>query len=236
MANNFKIEEVRDFWDSVAEIYNETNQKIGEVHYQRFVEGLKFLALKDGDRVLNLWSRTGNAIPYLEKAAKIDLYNLEVSPKMLIIAQARFPQNRFQTTDLEHLEFGDNFFDVILSLETLEHAPDSERLLQEFFRVLKPGGRLVMSLPPKTAEWPLRIYNFFFKNHGEGPHRFLSSKTVKKLLKEAGFTLILHRGTLLIPLGPKWLQRLGEKLITWFQKTPLRELGIRQFYVCQKPL
>ena len=91
-----------------------------------------------------------------------------------------------------------------------------------------------MSLPPKTAEPLLRIYELFFKNHGEGPHQFLSSKTVKSLLQEAEFNLLLHKGTLLVPVGPKFIKKFGEMIIDRFQNTFISELGIRQFYICQK--
>ena len=100
--------------------------------------------------------------------------------------------------------------------------------------MLKSDGKLVLSLPPATAEIPLKIYELFFKNHGEGPHQFLPSKLVKKMLSRSGFKLILHQGTLLVPAGPNGLQRLGEKIIERFQQTPLKEFGIRQFYVCKK--
>jgi len=67
-----------------------------------------------------------------------------------------------------------------------------------------------MSLPPKTAEIPLRVSGIFGMHHGEGPHQFLSSKAVKALLKEADFHLIEHRGTLLIPVGPRFIRKWGE--------------------------
>lgn len=232
--NNFSIEEVRNFWDGVAGIYDDANQKIGSAHYQRFIESLKYLDLKSGQKVLNIWSRTGNAVSYLNKAGAIELYNLEVSPKMMELAKLKFPAEKFQLTDLEKLDFPLNFFDRILSLETLEHAPKPLIFLKELHRVLKSDGILVMSLPPKTAELPLIIYDLFFKNHGEGPHRFLSSREVKNLLKDANFNLQIHKGTLLIPVGPAWLKNFGEKIIDNSQNTPIKELGIRQFYVCKR--
>jgi hypothetical protein len=57
---------------------------------------------------------------------------------------------------------------------------------------------------------------------------------VKKLLKQAGFTLIFHKGSLLIPVGPGFLRRFGEKIINVFQNTFVSEFGIRQFYISKK--
>ncbi|MBU1110836.1 methyltransferase domain-containing protein [Patescibacteria group bacterium] len=46
--------------------------------------------------------------------------------------------------DYTNLEFADNSFDVVFTLETLVHAYDINKVLWEFMRVLKPGGRLVL--------------------------------------------------------------------------------------------
>jgi len=235
MQNNFTIEEVRNFWNKTAPIYESSNKQFKETHCQRFRQAIQYLNLKPKQKVLNIWSRTGSAIPYLrQQCPDIEISNLEVSPEFIKIAQNKFRQERFQETDLEHLPFSSNYFDYVLCLETLEHTPKPLVFLKELQRTLKLNALLVMSLPPKTAELPLRIYEIFFKNHGEGPHQFLSSKTVRNLLWQAGFALKSHKGTLLIPLGPPWLKRQGEKIIDKFQNTALSELGIRQFYAAKK--
>ncbi len=234
LDNSFTIEQVRDFWNKTAPIYENCNSKVKETHHQRFQEAIRHLDLRPGQRVLNIWSRTGSAIFYLrQNCPQLEIVNCEVSPEFIKIAQEKFPNEKFGQTDLDNLSFADNSFDRILSLETLEHAPSPLTFLKELHRTLKPNGLLVMSLPPATAELPLKIYELFFSNHGEGPHKFLSSRKVKKLLKLASFKLILHKGTLLMPVGPKWLKVLGEKIINGLQNTPISELGIRQFYICK---
>jgi len=236
LDNSFTIEQVRSFWNKIIDVYESSNEQFEDAHLQRFQEAIKHLDLKPNQKILNIWSRTGLAIPYLrQKCQDIEIYNLEVADKFIEVAKKKHPQEKFQKTNLKELPFSDNYFDHILSLETLEHAPSPLTFLKELHRTLKPSSLLVMSLPPATAELPLRIYELFFSNHGEGPHKFLSSRKVKKLLSMAGFELIFHKGTLFIPVGPKWLKTLGEKIINLFQKTPLSELGIRQFYICQKP-
>jgi ubiquinone/menaquinone biosynthesis C-methylase UbiE len=235
MENDFNIKEVASFWDKVGENYESKNARFKEVHLQRYIESIKHLDLKPGQKILNLWSRTGDAVEFLKKGEpRIEITSMEVSDSLIEIARKKFPQEKFLKTDLENLNFENDYFHHILSLETLEHAPKPKKLLGEFYRVLKPGGTLVLSLPPKTAKFAERISFFFFGNHGEGPHNFLPSKTVKKLLFETGFNLILHKATLLIPAGPQWLMKFGEKTIEKFQNTFIAELGIRQFYVCKK--
>ena len=233
--NGFTIKEVRDFWDSVAKIYEGENNKISDTHYQRFTEAIKYLDLKNGDRVLNIWSRTGSAIPFLRnKNQNIELYNLEVSSQMITEAKEKFPEEKFEQTDLSEIKFPDNYFDYVLSLETLEHCPSPRVFLRELNRLLKPGGKLILSTPPATCEPFYAIYNYFGLGHGEGPHKFLSSRLVRQLLAESNFKLCEHKGTLLVPIGPRFIKALGETIIRKFQHTFISELGIRQFYVCTK--
>ena len=78
------------------------------------------------------------------------------------------------------------------------------------------------------------MFTWLFGGHGEGPHRFPPSREVKQKLADTGWKLILHRGTVLLPVGPVWLQESGEWIIRKMQKTFISELGIRQFYVCEK--
>ena len=56
------------------------------------------------------------------------------------------------------LPFGDNSFDAVICSEVLEHIPDYEAVLGEVRRILKPGGRLAVSVPrylPERICWAL---------------------------------------------------------------------------------
>ncbi len=49
--------------------------------------------------------------------------------------------------DAQNLAFADNTFDTISFLEVLEHLPNPQKAVQECYRVLKPRGRLIFSMP-----------------------------------------------------------------------------------------
>ena len=231
----FSMDEVEAFWDNVAPVYEECNDTVSDAHYQRFRESIPYLELKKHSRILNIWSRTGLANKFMrERETSIEIINAELSGAMIQLAKTKFPDEHFEKIDLLNLPYADASFDEILSLETIEHVHSPLRFLEELHRVLKPAGKLVLSAPPATAEFALRAYELFFKNHGEGPHKFLSSETTKLLMQEAGFCIKKHWGTLLIPVGPRYIKRLGENIIERFQHTCIREFGIRQFYVCIK--
>lgn len=232
---HFSLEAVRKHWDRVAPVYDGWNKSYDTTHFQRFSEAVKYTNLAPGQQVLDVWCRTGNASRYLlQSCPEIHYTGLELSLNMLGYARQKYPALNFVQGAMTHLPFSTASFDRVVSLETLEHLPDPLVFLQEMRRVLKPGGRLVMSLPPATAEWMTWLVDHLGVNHGEGPHRFLSSAEVKGLLELSGFRLLLHRGTVLIPAGPRFLRQQGNAwLEAHVQGTFLSEFGIRQFYVCE---
>lgn len=229
--------EVEAHWDRVASIYIAENQKVKDTHDQRFHRMLELLPpLKEGAQVLNITSRDGEASVYIEKARPgVRVINAEISLGLIREAARLWPGlHQVKLETYSSLPFTDAYFDAIVSLETLEHTAEPVHFLKELHRVAKPEAMLVLSCPPATSEWPYRIYTLLLGGHGEGPHRFPSSREVKSMLKAAGWHLLHHEGTLLIPVGPPLLKRWGERLIRKFQHTLISELGIRQFYVAKK--
>ncbi len=233
--SEFTLEAVRSHWNQVAPVYDGWNKTYDTTHFQRFEEGLKHLNLDAGMRVLDVWCRTGNASRYISAACPGAHYiGLELAEELLWQAHQKYPQRDFVHGTMVHLPFPSASFERVVSLETLEHIPNPMQFVQEVRRVLQAGGRLVLSTPPATAEWMTALVDRLGVNHGEGPRRFLSSKEVKRLLTQAGFRLLLHRGTLLIPAGPRFLRRWGQEwLDERVQGSFLAEFGIRQFYVCE---
>jgi coenzyme F420 hydrogenase subunit beta len=235
--NRFTIEEVRSFWDAVAPSYDRLNSGFDWTHVERFLTMKKYLPKgKQGLRVGNVWSRTGNAVPHIrEICPDADISNLEAAPKMMELARNKYPNERFALTDLHDLPWETGSLDVVVSLETLEHVPDPLHFLLECHRVLTVGGRLILSAPQSWTEPFLRLYETFFENHGEGPHRFPAAASVLRALRGCGFDIVDHRGTVLLPVGPVWLKRGVE----WLQQHFLRYIGtnrltFRHFYVAEK--
>jgi len=234
--NSWSDREVEAHWDSVADIYIEENEKVRHAHVQRFLETVRHLELSAGQTLLNVSSRDCEAEDYVAKACPgVEIIHAEISSGLMRVAAERRPAARQVKLDTySSLPFGDGEFDRIISLETLEHVAEPGIFLSELYRVAKPGTRMVLSCPPATSEIPYRVFTWLFGGHGEGPHRFPPSKEVKNKLAKAGWRLILHLGTVLLPVGPVWIQDTGEWIIRKMQKTFISELGIRQFYVCEK--
>ncbi|MEN8223867.1 MAG: methyltransferase domain-containing protein [Bacteroidota bacterium] len=234
--NTWSDADVEAHWDRVASIYVEENDKLKDTHDQRFVESVDSLQLEAGFKVINISSRDCEANDYiLKKEETTDVYNTEISSGLMGEAKKYRPYvKQIKIDTYSSLPYEDEYFDRILTLETLEHVEQPLQFLNELHRIAKPGARMVLSCPPATSEIPYRLFTFLFGGHGEGPHKFPPSRTVKKWLEQTGWKLLSHKGTLLMPVGPKFIKDFGEKIISSCQGTFIAELGIRQFFVCEK--
>jgi ubiquinone/menaquinone biosynthesis C-methylase UbiE len=115
---------------------------------------LTFLKQKYGDRrdlrILDIGCGTG------EMSRKLSAFGNVVSADFSPLA-LDFSKRRGLTdlcaADAMKLPFRDCAFDVVVSLDILEHLPDDEAALQEFQRVLKPGGRVIATVPAYKSLW-----------------------------------------------------------------------------------
>ncbi len=105
--------------------------------------------------------------------------------------------------DLKKLPFSDNFFDLIFCIGVLHHIDSMEEALKELWRILKPGGRIVLWVYGKEGNfWIIYILNPLRK--------FITSRLPVNLLRILSFPLSLLLFFLLKAIyGP--LTRWGKK-------------------------
>ncbi|WP_204102582.1 MULTISPECIES: class I SAM-dependent methyltransferase [Spirulina sp. CCY15215] len=82
---------------------------------------------------------------FREKSQKI--YALEPDATFIAIAKYRYNDIEFIQSPLEKTPFASEFFDAIITCDTLEHVQDEVLCLSEIFRILKPEGILVITTP-----------------------------------------------------------------------------------------
>jgi ubiquinone/menaquinone biosynthesis C-methylase UbiE len=97
-----------------------------------------------GKAVLDLGCRDGTLAAYFLEGNAVT--GLDVDREALARAEARGLTTVWGRAD-ERLPFDDASFDAVVAGEILEHLPDPSATLAEVYRVLKPGGRLVGTVP-----------------------------------------------------------------------------------------
>ncbi len=112
------------------------------------------------------------------------------------VAIEKFQQKGFegkQCDIVEEIPYPDGAFDLVFASEVIEHVVDTERFLSELHRVLRPGGKLILSTP-NSAFWVYRVYGLMGKTLTEVQHpghvRFFSKPGLIGLLRDAGFTSV----------------------------------------------
>jgi len=107
---------------------------------------------KVGGRFLDAGCGTGDFIPDLV-ARKGQVTALDFAEDMIAQARARMAprgldsQVDFVVGDVTNLDFDDNSFDAIIGVGLIEYLTDYRAALQEFYRVLKPGGIVIATVP-----------------------------------------------------------------------------------------
>jgi SAM-dependent methyltransferase len=128
------------------------------VDFSRFPIGV-------GDRVLDLGCGFGrHAFEAARRGA--DVVAVDRSPEELAQVNGLFAAmrtageirgsslTRAVRADLLALPFPDDYFDVVMASEVLEHIPDDRQAMAEIARVVRPGGRVAVTVP---RWWPERI-------------------------------------------------------------------------------
>ena len=119
------------------------------------------LTNKLGGRVLEVGVGTGISLP--QYAANTRIFGTEISEAMLQKAKQRVAELRLTNVeglavmDAEKLEFPDNSFDVVMAQYVVTAVPNPEKALDEFARVLRPGGEMII-LSRVSAEGGMRRF------------------------------------------------------------------------------
>ncbi len=152
--------------------------------------------LKRGETVLDLGS--GGGIDVFLAANRVGeegwVIGVDMTPEMLRKARsnarkAGYRNVEFRLGEIENLPVEDESTDVVISNCVINLSPDKERVFSEAWRVLRPGGRLVISDIVTDRELPDDIRKSF-SAWAECIGGALTRKEYMRAIKSAGFTRI----------------------------------------------
>src|ERR1700749_5232170 len=119
-----------------------------------------------GGRILDVGVGTGLSLS--DYAATTRICGVDISEPMLRKAQQRVRTlglNNVETLavmDAKNLAFPDSFFDAVVAQYVITAVPDPERTLDDFIRVLKPGGELILVNHIGAESGPRRLFELAF--------------------------------------------------------------------------
>lgn len=162
---------------------------------------LGFLKPRPGLSVLDVGCGTGTYALELA-AAGLKVSGVDISPAMLDLAREKAGASdlgiSFHLADACNLPFEENTFDAVVSVTALEFIPEPGAALAEAYRVLKPGGTLVVGVIEKNSAWG-RYYSERARSRPESVFRRARLYTAKELVELLPGRGIKVRGALFVP-------------------------------------
>jgi sterol 24-C-methyltransferase len=161
----------------------------------------KELALPEESRVLDAGCGVGDVASYLAQhyglyVCGIDILDFNITAANRRAIRRGVPDRvDFRRMSYADLDFQDETFDGCYTMETLVHAADAEVVVQEFYRVLKPGARLVLfeysreaeqHMPPRAAA----VFRRVSEVAAMPSYQRFEHGVLEQLMEQAGFAAI----------------------------------------------
>ncbi|WP_427501277.1 bifunctional demethylmenaquinone methyltransferase/2-methoxy-6-polyprenyl-1,4-benzoquinol methylase UbiE [Methylomonas sp. MED-D] len=169
-----KVAMVRGVFDSVANNYDLMNDLMSfGIHRIWKRVAVQLANVREGDKILDLAGGTGDLTMLYEKrvGAKGQVVLADINAEMLRNGRERLVNKglagniRYAQVNAECLPFAENTFDCVTIGFGLRNVTDKDAALRSMYRVLKPGGRvIVLEFSHPTDPITEKVYDFYSFN------------------------------------------------------------------------
>src|SRR5690625_2979270 len=172
MTESSKEEKVHHVFEKIYSKYDSMNSVISfNRHIAWRKDVMNRMKVEKASKALDVCTGTGDWAIALAKATgdEGEVIGLDFSKNMLKIAQEKQQQQKLNHLRFIHgnameLPFSDNTFDYVTIGFGLRNVPDYETVLQEMYRVTKPGGKVVCLETSQPSLFGFRqLYFFYFR-------------------------------------------------------------------------
>lgn len=160
-----------------------------------YVEGAIASYLRDREidrapRLLDLGCGDGNNLVWLSRFADRN-YGSDYNLVRLVRAKAQNPNATIFAADILDCLAEDNAFDIVFFNHVIEHITDDARALATIFRILKPGGLMVLGTPNEGAWWWQWAYRRDPESLKNSDHvHFYTAETIGEKVSRSGLALL----------------------------------------------
>lgn len=190
LKRNFVAEQVQDNYSNVAWFYN-LWAKLTETKAEK--KTLEYAEIKNGDKILEVAAGTGILFEEIVKINSSGVNEaIDISPQMIKHAEKKLANKNLnyhiQQGSAYDLKYDNNSFDLIINNFMFDLLPvdDFAKILKEFYRVLKPGGRVVISTMSFGQKWYNKIW-FYISKHFQKLMTGCRPIDLKSYITQAGF-------------------------------------------------
>jgi len=194
----------KKLWNNIATDFSHTRNYVWE-----YIRNLTDYA-KPGMKILDLGCGNGRLYEIF-KDKNIDYIGIDISEKLIRLAQTKYPETQFLVGDGLDLPFKDNSFDVVYSIAVFHHIPSQAlriQFLKEAKRVLKKDGKIILTV---WNLWQRKYFKLLVKssllklvnkskldwrdlyipwqNQYQRFHHAFTKRELKKLFIKAGFEI-----------------------------------------------
>lgn len=169
-------------------LYEEKYHKIEEEEYWWFISRrdmilrlIRKMNLNKNAKILEIGCSGGPLIKLLNKEGFLNITGIDVSESGINLCKKRGIDN-VKVMDGTKTFFDDNEFDLVIASDVLEHIKEDNDALSDWYRILKPNGKLIVFVP---------AFNFLWTVHDEINHHYrrYSRNELKKKVIENNFKL-----------------------------------------------
>ena len=213
-----------EYFDSIFRRSNLFSKKEYEQHCREYeLNYAQFLPSGKQAKFIDVVCGAGHFLYYLKNKGYEDYLGIDISAQQIEFCKKNISQRVEKADSFEFLKNRENFYNLIVANDVLEHTPKDKviLLLKSTYKSLKPGGVFLMKTPNLGNPFCLRLRYADF-THDIG----LTEKSLYQVLWIAGF-----RNIQILPLKEKGIKR---KIVSRFIRFCTRKIMWYQGFVAPK--
>lgn len=195
MKNNKKLTRI---WQQVPVDYYErgiTNNILQRLWHNRKITAFKNLVNnRNFGKILDVGCASGTLTNKISKLfPKSIIVAVDVYDKAINYGRGKYPHIKFVRTDAQNLPFKDNFFDLVICYETIEHVQVPDKVLRELKRVIKKDGLIIVAMDSGNLLFRI-VWWFWEKSKGKvwqdaHLHPFHHNE-LEQIIRKMGFKIV----------------------------------------------